>query len=97
MGSDDSLFFIMMAFRWQQEGSNEWFYMNPVIDIVFAPFYSYLIFGFARWFLTLFDGLSYYSEEEALWFYYYPWRSLLKWKRVTPLLKRRIDKAVEAI
>lgn len=97
MGAVILFFFIMMAFR-VAEGSNEWFYMNPVIDIVFTfSFYSYLIFGFA------FVGFLLYSmvyliipKKKHYDFIIIHGAGLLNGERVTPLLKRRIDKAVEA-
>ena len=79
-------------------GSNLYFYQNHWINIFFIFFvYSYLIFGFA------FAGFMLYSilyllipKRKHYDFIIIHGAGLLDGERVTPLLKRRIDKAVEA-
>ena len=97
MGNVILFFFVFM---WIRVGlvKNEFFFYNPWIDILLMfIIYSYIIFGFA------FIGFMMYSFV-YLWLpkkQYYDFiiihgAGLLNGERVTPLLKRRIDKAVQA-
>ncbi|WP_314679670.1 YdcF family protein [uncultured Granulicatella sp.] len=92
------LFFFV--FMWIRVGlvKNEFFFYNPWIDILLMfIIYSYIIFGFA------FVGFMMYSfvylwlpKKKHYDFIIIHGAGLLNGERVTPLLKRRIDKAVKA-
>ncbi|WP_454382060.1 YdcF family protein [Streptococcus sp. Marseille-Q7156] len=90
------LFFALISFR--LGGQNELFYTNHFLNILFVfIFYSYFIFGFA------FAGFMLYSilylfipKKKSYDFIIIHGAGLLGGEKVTPLLKRRIDKAVEA-
>ena len=92
------LFFFV--FMWIRVGlvKNEFFFFNPWIDILLMfIIYSYIIFGFA------FVGFMMYSfvylwlpKKQHYDFIIIHGAGLLNGERVTPLLKRRIDKAVQA-
>ena len=79
-------------------GRNELFYTNHFLNILFVFIaYSYFIFGFA------FAGFMIYSilylfipKKKPYDFIIIHGAGLLGGEKVTPLLKRRIDKAVEA-
>ncbi len=79
-------------------GRNELFYTNYFLNILFVFIaYSYFIFGFA------FAGFMIYSilylfipKKKPYDFIIIHGAGLLGGEKVTPLLKRRIDKAVEA-
>ena len=97
MGIVILLFFVFM---WIRVGlvTNNFFIYNPWIDILFMfIIYSYIIFGFA------FVGFMMYSfvylwvpKKQKYDFIIIHGAGLLDGERVTPLLKRRIDKAVQA-
>ena len=89
-------FFVIMAIR--VSDTKGLFYTNHLVNIIFFfLIYSYLIFGFA------FAGFLLYSilyliipKKKHYDFIIIHGAGLLDGERVTPLLKRRIDKAVEA-
>lgn len=90
------LFFALMLFR--LGGQNELFYTNHFLNILFVfIFYSYFIFGFAFAGFMLYSILYLFIPKKKHYdFIIIHGAGLLDGERVTPLLKRRIDKAVEA-
>ena len=90
------IFLALVSFR--MGGRNELFYTNHFLNILFVFIaYSYFIFGFA------FAGFMIYSilylfipKKKPYDFIIIHGAGLLGGEKVTPLLKRRIDKAVEA-
>ena len=90
------VFFPLISFRLGNR--NELFYTYHFLNILFVfIFYSYFIFGFA------FTGFMLYSilylfipKKKSYDFIIIHGAGLLDGEKVTPLLKRRIDKAVEA-
>ena len=90
------LFFALMSFR--LGGRHELFYTNHFLNILFAFIaYSYFIFGFAFVAFMLFSILYLFIPKKKHYdFIIIHGAGLLGGERVTPLLKRRIDKAVEA-
>ena len=85
-----------MSFRlWDR---NELFSTNHFLNLLFLfTIYSYFLFGFA------FAGFMLYSilylfipKKKSYDFIIIHGAGLLDGERVTPLLKRRIDKAIEA-
>lgn len=97
MGIVILFFFVLM---WIRAGlvTNEFFFTNHWVNIlVMFIIYTYIIFGFA------FVGFMMYSyvylwlpKKQHYDFIIIHGAGLLDGKRVTPLLKRRIDKAVQA-
>ncbi len=90
------IFFGIMSFRlWDR---NELFSTNHFLNLLFLfTTYSYFLFGFA------FAGFMLYSilylfipKKKSYDFIIIHGAGLLDGERVTPLLKRRIDKAIEA-
>lgn len=90
------LFFALISFR--LGGQNELFYTNHFLNILFVfIFYSYFIFGFAFVGFMLYSILYLFIPKKKHYdFIIIHGAGLLGGERVTPLLKRRIDKAVEA-
>ncbi len=90
------LFFALISFR--LGGQNELFYTNHFLNILFVfIFYSYFIFGFAFAGFMLYSILYLFIPKKKHYdFIIIHGAGLLDGERVTPLLKRRIDKAVEA-
>ena len=90
------LFFALMSFRLGDR--NELFYTNHFLNILFAFIaYSYFIFGFAFVGFMLYSILYLFIPKKKHYdFIIIHGAGLLGGERVTPLLKRRIDKAVEA-
>lgn len=90
------LFFALISFR--LGGQNELFYTNHFLNILFVfIFYSYFIFGFAFAGFMLYSILYLFIPKKKHYdFIIIHGAGLLGGERVTPLLKRRIDKAVEA-
>ena len=90
------LFFALISFR--LGGQNELFYTNHFLNILFVfIFYSYFIFGFAFAGFMLYSILYLFIPKKKHYdFIIIHGAGLLDGEKVTPLLKRRIDKAVEA-
>ena len=90
------LFFTLMSFRLGDR--NELFYTNHFLNILFAFIaYSYFIFGFAFVGFMLYSILYLFIPKKKHYdFIIIHGAGLLDGEKVTPLLKRRIDKAVEA-
>ena len=90
------LFFALMSFR--LGGRHELFYTNHFLNILFAFIaYSYFIFGFAFVAFMLYSILYLFIPKKKHYdFIIIHGAGLLDGEKVTPLLKRRIDKAVEA-
>ena len=90
------LFFALMSFR--LGGRHELFYTNHFLNILFVfIFYSYFIFGFAFTGFMLYSILYLFIPKKKHYdFIIIHGAGLLDGEKVTPLLKRRIDKAVEA-
>ena len=90
------LFFALMSFR--LGGRYELFYTNHFLNILFAFIaYSYFIFGFAFVGFMLYSILYLFIPKKKHYdFIIIHGAGLLDGEKVTPLLKRRIDKAVEA-
>ena len=90
------LFFALISFR--LGGQNELFYTNHFLNILFVfIFYSYFIFGFAFAGFMLYSILYLFIPKKKHYdFIIIHGAGLLGGEKVTPLLKRRIDKAVEA-
>ena len=90
------LFFALMSFRLGDR--NELFYTNHFLNILFAFIaYSYFIFGFAFVAFMLYSILYLFIPKKKHYdFIIIHGAGLLDGEKVTPLLKRRIDKAVEA-
>ena len=90
------VFFAWMSFR--LEDSDELFYTNHFLNILFVFIdYSYLIFGFAFAGFMLYSILYLFIPKKKHYdFIIIHGAGLLGGEKVTPLLKRRIDKAVEA-
>ena len=90
------LFFALISFR--LGGQNELFYTNHFLNILFVfIFYSYFIFGFAFVGFMLYSILYLFIPKKKHYdFIIIHGAGLLGGERVTPLLKRRIDKVVEA-
>ena len=90
------LFFALMSFR--LGGRHELFYTNHFLNILFVfIFYSYFIFGFAFMGFMLYSILYLFIPKKKHYdFIIIHGAGLLDGEKVTPLLKRRIDKAVEA-
>ena len=90
------VFFALMSFR--LGGQNELFYTNHFLNILFAFIaYSYFIFGFAFVGFMLYSILYLFIPKKKHYdFIIIHGAGLLDGEKVTPLLKRRIDKAVEA-
>ena len=90
------LFFALMSFRLGDR--NELFYTNHFLNILFAFIaYSYFIFGFAFVAFILYSILYLFIPKKKHYdFIIIHGAGLLDGEKVTPLLKRRIDKAVEA-
>ena len=89
------VFFTLISFR--LGGQNELFYTNHFLNILFVfIFYSYFIFGFAFVGFMLYSILYLFITKKKHYdFIIIHGAGLLDGERVTPLLKRRIDKAVE--
>ena len=85
-----------MSFR--LGGRHELFYTNHFLNILFAFIaYSYFIFGFAFTGFMLYSILYLFIPKKKHYdFIIIHGAGLLDGEKVTPLLKRRIDKAVEA-
>ena len=90
------VFFALISFR--LGGQNELFYTNHFLNILFVfIFYSYFIFGFAFAGFMLYSILYLFIPKKKHYdFIIIHGAGLLDGEKVTPLLKRRIDKAVEA-
>ena len=90
------VFFALISFR--LGGQNELFNTNHFLNILFIfIFYSYFIFGFAFAGFMLYSILYLFIPKKKYYdFIIIHGAGLLGGERVTPLLKRRIDKAVEA-
>ena len=90
------VFFALMSFR--LGGRHELFYTNHFLNILFVLiFYSYFIFGFAFTGFMLYSILYLFIPKKKHYdFIIIHGAGLLDGEKVTPLLKRRIDKAVEA-
>ena len=90
------LFFALMSFRFGDRDAL--FATNHFLSILFVfIFYSYLIFGFAFAGFMLYSILYLFIPKRKHYdFIVIHGAGLLGGERVTPLLKRRIDKAVEA-
>ena len=90
------VFFALISFRLGDR--NELFYTNHFLNILFVfIFYSYLIFGFAFAGFMLYSILYLFIPKRKHYdFIIIHGAGLLGGEKVTPLLKRRIDKAVEA-
>ena len=89
-------FFVIMAIR--MSDTNGLFYTNHLVNIIFFfLIYSYLIFGFAFAGFLLYSILYLFIPKKKHYdFIIIHGAGLLDGERVSPLLKRRIDKAVEA-
>ena len=89
------VFFPLISFR--LGGQNELFYTNHFLNILFVfIFYSYFIFGFAFAGFMLYSILYLFIPKKKHYdFIIIHGAGLLGGEKVTPLLKRRIDKAVE--
>ena len=90
------VFFALISFRLGSQ--NELFYTNHFLNILFVfIFYSYFIFGFAFMGFMLYSILYLFIPKKKHYdFIIIHGAGLLGGEKVTPLLKRRIDKAVEA-
>ena len=90
------VFFALISFRLGSQ--NELFYTNHFLNILFVfIFYSYFIFGFAFVGFMLYSILYLFIPKRKHYdFIIIHGAGLLGGENVTPLLKRRIDKAVEA-
>ena len=90
------VFFALISFR--LGGQNELFYTNHFLNILFVfIFYSYFIFGFAFTGFMLYSILYLFIPKKKHYdFIIIHGAGLLDGEKVTPLLKKRIDKAVEA-
>ncbi|EGP66157.1 hypothetical protein HMPREF9182_0525 [Streptococcus sp. oral taxon 056 str. F0418] len=90
------LFFGMIAFRLNH--TNDLFYTNHLLNLVFLfILYSYFIFGFAFVGFLLYSILYLFIPKKKHYdFIIIHGAGLLDGERVTPLLKRRIDKAIDA-
>ena len=90
------LFFPLISFRLGNR--NELFYTYHFLNILFAFIaYSYFIFGFAFVAFMLYSILYLFIPKKKHYdFIIIHGAGLLGGEKVTPLLKRRIDKAVEA-
>ena len=90
------LFFALMLFRFGDRG--DLLFNNHLINILFVFItYSYFIFGFAFAGFMLYSILYLFIPKKKHYdFIIIHGAGLLNGERVTPLLKRRIDKAVEA-
>ena len=90
------VFFALMSFRFGDRG--DLFSNNHLINILFVFIaYSYLIFGFAFAGFILYSILYLFIPKRKHYdFIIIHGAGLLGGEKVTPLLKRRIDKAVEA-
>ena len=89
------LFFGVVIIR---ELNNQYFYENHWLNIFLICFiYTYVIFGFAFFGFLLYSILYVFIPKRTQYdFIIIHGAGLLNGERVTPLLKRRIDKAVEA-
>ena len=89
-------FFVIMAIR--MSDTNGLFYTNHLVNIIFFfLIYSYLIFGFAFAGFLLYSILYLFIPKKKYYdFIIIHGAGLLNGEKVTPLLKSRIDKAVEA-
>jgi integral membrane protein len=90
------LFFALMLFRFGDRG--DLLFNNHLINILFVFItYSYFIFGFAFAGFMLYSILYLFIPKKKHYdFIVIHGAGLLGGEKVTPLLKRRIDKAVEA-
>ena len=90
--------FYIMIFVRAYGTDNYIFYQNPWLNIFFIfVIYSYIIFGFAFAGFLLYSLLyNFILKGKNYDFIIIHGAGLLNGERVTPLLKRRIDKAVEA-
>ena len=90
------LFFALMLFRFGDRG--DLLFNNHLINILFVFItYSYFIFGFAFAGFMLYSILYLFIPKKKHYdFIIIHGAGLLGGEKVTPLLKRRIDKAVEA-
>lgn len=90
------VFFALISFRMGDR--NELFYTNHFLNILFVCIaYSYFIFGFAFAGFMLYSILYLFIPKKKPYdFIIIHGAGLLGGEKVTPLLKRRIDKAVEA-
>ena len=90
--------FYIMIFVRAYGTDNYIFYQNPWLNIFFIfVIYSYIIFGFAFAGFLLYSLLyNFIPKGKNYNFIIIHGAGLLNGERVTPLLKRRIDKAVEA-
>ena len=90
--------FYIMIFVRAYGTDNYIFYQNPWLNIFFIfVIYSYIIFGFAFAGFLLYSLLyNFIPKRKNYDFIIIHGAGLLNGERVTPLLKRRIDKAVEA-
>lgn len=90
------IFFGIMSFRlWDR---NDLFYTNHFLNLLFIfTTYSYFLFGFAFAGFMLYSILYLFIPKRKHYdFIIIHGAGLLGGEKVTPLLKRRIDKAVEA-
>ena len=89
------LFFGVMIIRVL---NNQYFYENDWVNIVLIFFvYTYVIFGFAFFGFLLYSILYMFIPKRTQYdFIIIHGAGLIDGERVTPLLKRRIDKAVKA-
>ena len=89
-------FFVIMAIR--VSDTKGLFYTNHLVNIIFFfLIYSYLIFGFAFAGFLLYSILYLFIPKKKHYdFIIIHGAGLLNGEKVTPLLKSRIDKAVEA-
>ena len=89
-------FFVIIAIR--VSDTNGFFYTNHLVNIFFFfLIYSYLIFGFAFAGFLLYSILyPFIPKKKHYDFIIIHGAGLLNGEKVTPLLKSRIDKAVEA-
>lgn len=89
-------FFVIMAIR--ASNTKGLFYTNHLVNIIFFfLIYSYLIFGFAFAGFLLYSILYLFIPKKKHYdFIIIHGAGLLNGEKVTPLLKSRIDKAVEA-
>ena len=90
--------FYIMIFVRAYGTDNYIFYQNPWLNIFFIfVIYSYVIFGFAFAGFFLYSLLyNFIPKRKNYDFIIIHGAGVLNGERVTPLLKRRIDKAVEA-
>ena len=90
--------FYIMIFVRAYGTDNYIFYQNPWLNIFFIfVIYSYIIFGFAFAGFLLYSLLyNFIPKGKNYDFIIIHGAGVLNGERVTPLLKRRIDKAVEA-